>query len=199
MSRSWDVWQDPEIVAEVLPALGVPESVFAGTEPVWMPRDYLSVVDVGCGPGVFCPFLSSNGAQYLGVDSSPLMIQEARTRNPQATFAVDDALKLSLLDNYADLAWCSSVLIHIPMSRVLSVLTELRRVARKYVVFNAFMGPETRSLNSGRHGILQVWGGNEAAEMVHDVFRQPLRIVDESLTPINQDIYKTIWCVQEVV
>ena len=57
----------------------------AGTAPV---------VDVGTGPGHVAAHLATAGATVTGVDLSPGMVEEARRRHPDLTFAVGDLTSL---------------------------------------------------------------------------------------------------------
>jgi SAM-dependent methyltransferase len=49
-----------------------------------------SVVDVGCGTGRHVEFLASQGFDVIGVDSSPAMLDVARTRTDAASFEIGD-------------------------------------------------------------------------------------------------------------
>jgi len=55
--------------------------------------DARRIVDMGCGPGNSTELLVERwpGARTVGLDSSPAMLEEARRRLPQATFALADA------------------------------------------------------------------------------------------------------------
>jgi trans-aconitate methyltransferase len=46
--------------------------------------------DVGCGPGHVTAFLAAQGADVVGLDLSPAMIAEARTRHPDCRFELAD-------------------------------------------------------------------------------------------------------------
>jgi len=182
VKHSWDAWQNPAVIPEIVKALGRPETVFGGKKPAWFPEDYTTVLDVGCGSGVFYPILTSNGARYIGVDSSQHMLAVSRERNPGVRFEHDDLLELDKPDKSFDLVWCNAVLIHIPVSLATSALGELRRVSKKYVMFNAFVGAKTVSFQCPRElGILQVWGEEEAGYMTRwaeVVDRSPTQIAD---------------------
>jgi ubiquinone/menaquinone biosynthesis C-methylase UbiE len=92
----------------------------------------LSVLDVGCGPGLYAEELVARGASELtGLDGSPTMVELARERVPErATFRVHDLE--SPLDWLApesfDLAVMALVIHHVD-NRV-GVLREIHRVLR---------------------------------------------------------------------
>ena len=50
-----------------------------------------SVLDLGCGPGLFARAAADRGACVTGIDSDPTAVQLAAAEVPQATFAVGDA------------------------------------------------------------------------------------------------------------
>lgn len=43
--------------------------------------------DVGCGPGHVTAFLAAQGANVVGLDLSPAMIEQARARHPACRFS----------------------------------------------------------------------------------------------------------------
>lgn len=49
-----------------------------------------SVLDAGCGPGVYAQWLVEQGAAVVGIDSSPKMLEFARRRLPGALFVQAD-------------------------------------------------------------------------------------------------------------
>lgn len=56
------------------------------------------VLDVGCGSGTLLAEAVSLGAQAVGVDISPVMVEGARSRVPEATVVVADAQTADLVD-----------------------------------------------------------------------------------------------------
>jgi SAM-dependent methyltransferase len=50
--------------------------------------------DVGCGPGHVTAFLAAAGAEVIGLDVSPAMVDEARARHPGLRFEVTDLYAL---------------------------------------------------------------------------------------------------------
>ncbi|OYY28911.1 MAG: trans-aconitate 2-methyltransferase, partial [Azorhizobium sp. 35-67-15] len=72
-------------------------------------------VDLGCGPGNSTELVAQRfpGADVLGIDTSPAMLEAARQRLPQARFAAGDASSFTL-DRPADLIFANAVLQWVP-------------------------------------------------------------------------------------
>jgi SAM-dependent methyltransferase len=85
------------------------------------------VVEIGCGPGRITAHLAGLGLDMLGIDLSPAMIEQARSRHPDLEFRVGDMTAPDLLPGDAAglVAWYS--LIHIPPAEHPAVLTGFRR------------------------------------------------------------------------
>src|SRR5919198_943720 len=45
-----------------------------------------TVLDVGCGSGMFCAMAAARGAEVFGIDASPALLSIARERVPQGSF-----------------------------------------------------------------------------------------------------------------
>jgi uncharacterized protein YceH (UPF0502 family) len=87
------------------------------------------VVEVGCGPGHVTAYLAEAGADASGLDLSPGMVAEARSRYPDGTYDVGDLRRL-MRPTYgagwaAVLAWYS--LIHLAASELPDALAALVR------------------------------------------------------------------------
>jgi ubiquinone/menaquinone biosynthesis C-methylase UbiE len=88
------------------------------------------ICDIGCGPGQVAQYLRARGADVIGVDLSPNMVEEARRRQPDTRFIVGNMLALDFPDEtLAGIAAFYS-LIHIPRERVGEALGEWRRVLK---------------------------------------------------------------------
>ena len=91
-----------------------------------------SVLDLGCGPGLYAEELLARGAHEItGLDASPTMIELARRRNPEhASFRVHDLEQPLpwLADESFDLVVMALVIHHLD-NRV-AVLREIHRVLR---------------------------------------------------------------------
>ena len=87
------------------------------------------VLDVGCGAGAAVRRAAAGGAQALGVDPSPAMVEHARRSHadhPGARFEVGDAANLPLADDAVSSAWAIATFHHWPDRR--AGLREVRRV-----------------------------------------------------------------------
>jgi trans-aconitate methyltransferase len=86
-----------------------------------------AVLDLGCGPGHIGRYLFDRGIAVTGLDVSEGMLAEARRCHPAMSFIEGNLLELSLVEQ----AWAGAVaaysLIHVPHSRLTSVLTSLGR------------------------------------------------------------------------
>ncbi len=72
------------------------------------------ILDIGCGNGRLYSFFKDRGADYSGIDNSTELIKIAACKNPDASFAIGDALFLPFDDGVFDLAVSLAVLHHIP-------------------------------------------------------------------------------------
>src|SRR5437763_5892821 len=86
------------------------------------------VCDLGCGPGHVARYLNERGANVVGVDLSPAMIERARALTPSVRFAVGDMRALDVPDG----AWQTIVafysIIHFAPAELLDVFREMNRV-----------------------------------------------------------------------
>jgi SAM-dependent methyltransferase len=86
--------------------------------------------DMGCGPGQVARYLYDRGVKVCGVDLSPVMVGYARKLNPGIEFRQGDMLSLDIEDGtWAGVAAFYSM-IHIPRSKVVEALGEIKRVLR---------------------------------------------------------------------
>lgn len=85
------------------------------------------VAEIGCGPGRITGPLAALGLDVFGIDLSPVMVAEARRRNPGLEFQVGDMTNLELEPaSLAGLvAWYS--IIHVPPTEHAGVFAGFRR------------------------------------------------------------------------
>ncbi len=87
------------------------------------------VVEVGCGPGHTTAFLVEQGADAQGLDFSPAMLEQARTRHPDVRFALGDQRNLMRPEGApgwsAVVSWFS--LVYLPPEELASTIAALAR------------------------------------------------------------------------
>jgi ubiquinone/menaquinone biosynthesis C-methylase UbiE len=94
----------------------------------WMPDEVGSVLDVGCGNGIFTN-LAEPGRWKAGVDLSRVALAQVTAPHLQA-----DALHLPVSDHRFDAAVSMEMLEHIPVREYETTLNELLRVTRRYIL-----------------------------------------------------------------
>jgi len=89
-----------------------------------------TVVDVGCGNGVYLAGLArrGHGGPAIGVDLSPGMLAAARPGAPAAGLTVGDAAALPVADRQADVTLAPHMLYHVPDPA--AAVAEFRRITR---------------------------------------------------------------------
>ena len=108
------------------------------------------ICDLGCGPGHVARYLHEQGAQVLGVDLSPRMIEVARPLNGSIEFRVGNMAALQV----ADKSWSGIVafysIIHIPPTQIAAVVREFWRVLRPggEVLLAFHVGDEVRHIDT---------------------------------------------------
>ena len=114
------------------PTYDEPNTLFEVDEPIVLGIvDSLPVgdaLDAACGTGRYARQLAARGHRVVGVDSSPDMLDAARTNLPEADFRVGDLSALPLDDDSVDLAVSGLALSHV--RDLASVFAELVRVLR---------------------------------------------------------------------
>ncbi|HEX9412523.1 MAG TPA: class I SAM-dependent methyltransferase, partial [Ktedonobacterales bacterium] len=80
------------------------------------------IADVGCGPGHVAAYLQEQGADVVGLDLSPAIVEQARDLHPAVEFTVGDMRSLPLEDSALDGIVAVYSLIHIPRMEVVAVL-----------------------------------------------------------------------------
>jgi ubiquinone/menaquinone biosynthesis C-methylase UbiE len=92
-------------------------------------------------------FVSKQAAEVHAVDLSPKMLEEGRKKQPDIIFSLGDAEDLKgIADNSFDIVTASFVLHGVKEDRRRKILSEMKRVTRKYVVINDFSGKTDRAV-----------------------------------------------------
>lgn len=138
------------------------------------------VLDLGVGSGRTTPALTPRPGRYLGIDLSPGMVAEARSRHPGEEFRVGDATDLADLDDGSfDVVLFSFNGLDTlrPVEMRAKCLAEVRRILRPDGVFlfschhvRAFVKPLGRErLAAGPLRALAVWGYTSLRFAAHRV------------------------------
>jgi ubiquinone/menaquinone biosynthesis C-methylase UbiE len=140
--------------------------------------------DMGCGPGHVARYLHERGVQVIGVDLSPVMLEQARQLNPGITFIHGNMLALDVPDrSWAGIAAFYSI-IHLPRDEVVNALREWKRVLqpRAPVLLAFHIGSEIRHME-------EWWG-------------QPVKVdflfftTDEMKTYLHEADFDVEWAVE---
>jgi SAM-dependent methyltransferase len=84
------------------------------------------LLDVACGPGLVSEAAAARGAEPVGLDVAPAMVERARARRPDLTFVEGDALQLPFEDGLFDAVTINFGILH--FSEPETALAEARRV-----------------------------------------------------------------------
>ena len=91
--------------------------------------------DAACGTGRYSAFLHSLGHEGTGVDLSSAMLQQAKIREPSASFIQGNLDKLPLKNSSVDLVICALAFAHInDIDETLSEFTRVVRLGGKIVI-----------------------------------------------------------------
>jgi SAM-dependent methyltransferase len=116
---------DPELFTEVKARL-----LLRAAGGLLGPPAGLSVLDVGCGPGLTDSFLTGKFGSVAGVDISSRMVERARQANPSASYENYDGRRLPFRTGSFDLAFAICVLHHVERPDRSGFAAELARVTR---------------------------------------------------------------------
>ena len=85
--RDWEIWTS-DVVRE-LEDYWKPRRSHDFVRSI-LPKDYQTVIDVGCGIGMYYELLVENGASYFGIDDSQGMVERAKERVGAERFVKGD-------------------------------------------------------------------------------------------------------------
>lgn len=88
------------------------------------------VLDVGCGNGRDCKYISQKGFNVNGIDLSVGMLEIAKERVPNGKFEIMDITDITYPDNSYDGIISNCSLFHIPAEELPKTLSSFRRVLK---------------------------------------------------------------------
>lgn len=148
---------------------GLLDALVALTAPLGKP-----LADLGCGPGHITRYLADRGAQVIGVDLSPAMVEEARRRFPGLELRVGSMTRLEVdTGAWAGAALLYSIIHLTPAQRDLAY-AELARVVCSggHVLVGFHVASAGQPAGSGLH--LDTWF--DAAVDLTTYFLEPTEI-----------------------
>jgi len=89
------------------------------------------ILDLGCGTGRHTAYLTQNGFEVLGCDSSAAALHVARGIVPQVEFQVCDVGSLPYGDRRFDGIFCHAVIQHGTLATIKEAITEIHRLLRR--------------------------------------------------------------------
>ncbi len=117
------------------------------------PRRGRTLLDVGCGPGVFLEFFHTAGFDVTGFDNAPVMLAASRERLAnRAELHLGDAVNLPYDDNEFDYVALLNVLEFV--SQPQAVLAEAARVAKHALLVGYLNGISLYRLEAHKHKLL---------------------------------------------
>ncbi|OIQ49237.1 putative methyltransferase YcgJ [Pseudodesulfovibrio hydrargyri] len=97
-------------------------------------RKDIRILDLGCGAGATCWYLSREGFDVYGVDGSPSAIRKASAylaeENLTASFSVGDIVGLEYAPNFFDAVYEIGVAQHNRMADIRKIYKEIERVLK---------------------------------------------------------------------
>jgi ubiquinone/menaquinone biosynthesis C-methylase UbiE len=97
----------------------------------FIPTDVSTLLDVGCGNGIFTNYLADlrKDIKVVGFDRSLEALKYIKTEKMHG-----DITSISADDNSFDCITCLEVIEHLPVPTYIAALNELARVSKKYVI-----------------------------------------------------------------
>ncbi len=124
MAEAYDqLADDYAVVNAVMP----PHLIEFGHRFLSLTGAHARIIDIGCGAGRDMAWLEAQGAVVIGIDLSPGMLAQARSR-VRGDLMRMDMRRLDFPTGHFQGAWCMASLLHLPKHEALGVLGEIRRV-----------------------------------------------------------------------
>jgi pseudaminic acid biosynthesis-associated methylase len=142
-----------------------------------------SVLEVGCGQGANLRPIARllDAHEVWGIDINDDALTIARTHAPGINVVASRARQLPFRDGLVDLAFTVGVLIHQPETTLPTVLAEIVRCSRRYVLWAEYHAPRTEEVPyRGEPGALF---RRDYGQIYHDLFPTLIVRREGFLTP----------------
>ncbi len=159
----------------------------------WLPAEVKSILDVGCGNGVFTNMMEQNWFK-VGLDQSRVALVNVTAPRMQGS-----AAELPFVDNTFDASLSMEMLEHLPVSIYQTCLSELVRVASRYVLitvpyceklsYNQVVCPVCRCSFHPYHHLRQYQ--RENFETIFGSHARLMRL--EAVIPTQQRVFPAFW------
>ncbi|GAB3494947.1 class I SAM-dependent methyltransferase [Flexivirga lutea] len=135
------------------------------------------IADIGCGPGHITRHLASLGAEPLGIDISPAMIDIARTDNPTAEFRVESMTDLTEPDQSLAGVVMFYAIINLSPTERARTFAQVFRTLRPGGIALVSFHIRSEEFAAGQTQHLQTWFGHSVDITGH--FLEPDQVIDE--------------------
>jgi ubiquinone/menaquinone biosynthesis C-methylase UbiE len=98
--------------------------------------EFNSVLEVGCGSGVNLELINKKfpKVSLAGIDINEEAVDNAKELLPEALMSIGDILTLPYEDKTFDVVLADAVLMYILPEEIEQVASEMKRIARKYII-----------------------------------------------------------------
>ena len=137
------------------------------------------ILDLGCGNGRLLDVLQDKDVHYVGLDSSPRLVQMAQEAHPGQEFIVGDIMEVTFPSDTFDKAFAIAFLHHIPSEVMrLNILAEARRILKpEGLLFLTVWAPTKKIRSQWRRkepalekgDVVRAWGGR--ADLYYHFFK----------------------------
>jgi 2-polyprenyl-3-methyl-5-hydroxy-6-metoxy-1,4-benzoquinol methylase len=107
-----------------------------------------TTADIGCGNGRDSNWMSQNGFQVSGFDSSNELLKLAHDLFPKVQFSRALLPNLNEIKNQYDNVFCETVIMHLPKTHIESAIKNLKRILKPngvmYLSWRVTEGKDTR-------------------------------------------------------